>query len=177
VRGFTAYAESTEPERVVDDVNEYFRIATRHISAHGGYIDKFIGDAVLGVFGAPVARQDHARQALKAAVQMQRELCGPAAASNPLLARVGIGVNSGVAIAGDLGSEVKKNYSVIGDCVNVAARLNSVAAGGQIIISRSTYDAVADLVNASPLPPTKVKGKSEPLEIFEVQGLREETGK
>ncbi len=174
VRGFTPYAEANEPERVVEAVNEYFRIASEHIDAEGGYVDKFIGDAVLGVFGAPIAREDHAARAVRAAVAMQRELLGRAGGGNPLLARVGIGVNSGVAVAGDLGSEVKRNYSVIGDCVNVASRLNAFAAGGQVVVSRSTLEAVGDLVDAVALEPVRVKGKSEPIDIFDVRGLRGE---
>jgi adenylate cyclase len=176
IRGFTPFAEANEPERVVEAVNEYFSIATEQIDAHGGYIDKFIGDAVLGVFGAPIERGDHAERALRAAVAMQREFLRRGGEKNPLLVKVGIGVNSGVAVAGDLGSEVKKNYSVIGDCVNVASRINALAAGGTIIISRSTLAAVGDLVTVEPLPPTKVKGKAEPIEIFEVTGLKEPAG-
>ncbi|HEY6000062.1 MAG TPA: adenylate/guanylate cyclase domain-containing protein [bacterium] len=172
IRGFTAFAEATKPERVVEAINEYFEIATRHIHQQGGYVDKFIGDAVLGVFGAPIARPDHAVRALRAAVEMQRELLAQDAARNPLLARVGIGINSGVAVAGDLGSEVKRQYSVIGDCVNVASRLNALAAGGKTIISRSTREAAGEAVDVTALPPATVKGKSEPIEVFEVTGLR-----
>jgi adenylate cyclase len=173
IRGFTAYAEANPPERVVEHVNEYFRIATKHIHEHAGYVDKFIGDAVLGVFGAPLVQPDHALRALQASVAMERELLGQDATRNPLLARVGIGINSGVAISGDLGSEVKRQYSVIGDCVNVASRLNALAAGGKIVISRSTRDAAGDAVGVTALPPATVKGKTEPIEVFEVTGINE----
>jgi adenylate cyclase len=173
IRGFTAYAEGNDPERVVVAINEYFEIATRHIQSRGGYVDKFIGDAVLGVFGVPLAQPDHALRAVQAAVAMQRELLAQDAARNPLLAKVGIGINSGVAVAGDLGSEVKRQYSVIGDCVNVASRINALAAGGKTIISRSTLDGAGDLVEVLALPPAKVKGKTEPIEIFEVSGVKE----
>ncbi|HWR98783.1 MAG TPA: adenylate/guanylate cyclase domain-containing protein [Candidatus Methanoperedens sp.] len=176
IRGFTAFAEATDPERVVEAINEYFEIATRHIHQQGGYVDKFIGDAVLGVFGAPIARSDHAARALRASVAMQHELLAQDAARNPLLAKVGIGINSGVAVAGDLGSEVKRQYSVIGDCVNVASRLNALAAGGKTIISRSTREAVGEAVEVAALPPARVKGKTEPIEVFEVTGLRAAPG-
>jgi adenylate cyclase len=176
IRGFTAFAEATAPERVVEAINEYFEIATRHLHDQGGYVDKFIGDAVLGVFGAPIARPDHAARALRASVAMQRELLAHDAQRNPLLARVGIGINSGVAVAGDLGSEVKRQYSVIGDCVNVASRLNALAVGGKIIISRSTREAAGEAVDVAALPPAKVKGKAEPIEVFEVTGLRASPG-
>jgi adenylate cyclase len=173
IRGFTAYAEANPPEHVVEHVNEYFRIATRHIHDHAGYVDKFIGDAVLGVFGAPLAQPDHALRALRASVAMQREFLAQDATRNPLLARVGIGINSGVAISGDLGSEVKRQYSVIGDCVNVASRLNALAAGGKIIISRSTLEAAGDALVVTALPRAAVKGKTEPIEVFEVTALKE----
>jgi adenylate cyclase len=173
IRGFTAYAEANPPERVVEHINAYFEIATRHIHKQGGYVDKFIGDAVLGVFGAPLAQPDHALRALRASVAMQRELLAQDATANPLLAKVGIGINSGVAISGDLGSEVKRQYSVIGDCVNVASRLNAFAAGGKTIISRSTREAAGTLVEVLALPPVKVKGKTDPIEIFEVLGVKE----
>jgi class 3 adenylate cyclase len=102
---------------------------------------------------------------------MQEEFRRRGDSKNPFLSRIGIGVNSGMALAGDLGSEVKKNYSVIGDSVNVAARINSLASGGQIIITKSTLTAVEGIVEVAPLPPTTVKGKSEPLEIYELKGL------
>lgn len=172
IRGFTAYAEANEPELVVAAINEYFHIVSHYIDEHGGYVDKFIGDAVLGVFGAPIGRPDHARRALRASFLMQQELLRRASAKNPLLGRIGIGVNTGVAVAGDLGSEVKKQYSVIGDCVNVASRLNSLAAGGKIIISRATLEAARDILVVTPLPPAKFKGKAEPMEIFEVQEVK-----
>lgn len=174
IRGFTAYAEANDPEHVVEAINEYFEIATRHIQKHGGYVDKFIGDAVLGVFGVPLAQPDHALRAVRASVAMQRELLAQDAARNPLLAKVGIGINSGVAVAGDLGSEVKRQYSVIGDCVNVASRINALAMGGKTIVSRSTREAAGDLVEVVALPPAKVKGKTEPIEIFEVTGVKED---
>lgn len=173
IRGFTAYSESRDPEQIVEAVNEYFEIASRHIHRRGGYVDKFIGDAVLGVFGVPLAQPDHALRALQASVAMQRELLAQDPARNPLLAKVGIGINSGVAVAGDLGSDVKRQYSVIGDCVNVASRLNAFAAGGKTIISRSTFEAAGNTLEVVALPPVKVKGKTEPIEIFEVSGLKE----
>ena len=102
VRGFTTYSESRAPETVVEDLNEYFRIATQSILEQGGYIDKFIGDGVLAVFGAPVPKPDHARRAIQSAWAMQEALSQQAQKSkNPLLARVGIGINSGVVVSGN----------------------------------------------------------------------------
>jgi adenylate cyclase len=174
IRGFTPYAEATTPERVVEAINEYFEIVTRHIQQRGGYVDKFIGDAVLGVFGAPLPQPDHALRAVQAAVRMQRELRAQDPGRNPLLARVGIGINTGEAVAGDLGSEIKRQYSVIGDCVNVAWHLGAGAAAGKIVVSRSTLEAAGEtVVDATALPPATIKGKTEPIESFDVSGVRD----
>jgi adenylate cyclase len=172
IRGFTAFSEDNEPEAVVKEVNRYFEIATRHIIDHGGYVDKFIGDAVLGVFGAPVARDDHAERAVLAAVAMQKEFLEGAGSEGVLLDKVGIGINSGEAVAGDLGSAVKREYSVIGDCVNIASRLNSLAKAGQIIISGSTYEGCKEAVSAAPMGSVKVKGKTHEIETYEVLGTK-----
>jgi adenylate cyclase len=171
IRGFTSFTEENEPETVVHEVNRYFEIATRHIIDHGGYVDKFIGDAVLGVFGAPVAREDHAQRAVLAAVAMQEEFQREAA-EGALLGRVGIGINSGEAVAGDLGSNVKREYSVIGDCVNIASRLNSLAKAGQIIISAGTFEGSKGVISATPMGSVKVKGKAREIDTYEVQGSK-----
>jgi len=175
VRGFTALSERRDPEGVVVALNEYFEIATQVILKYGGYVDKFIGDAVLGVFGVPIAHTDHAERAVKAAVAMQKEFQQEAAKNgNPLLSRIGVGINSGIAVAGNLGSQVKMEYTVIGDSVNMASRLNHLAGPGEIIISRRVYDLTKDLVKVKTLPAQSIKGKSEMIEVFQVLGLKEE---
>lgn len=171
VRGFTSYSETREPEEVVEALNEYFRIVTGHILEYGGYVDKFIGDAVLAVFCVPIHHPDHAERALKAAIAMQKDLQGSDMERNRLLSRIGIGINSGVVVSGNLGSQIKMEYTVIGDSVNVASRINGLAGPGDIIISKSTYLLTKDLVSVNALPPQKVKGKSEPVEVFQVTGL------
>jgi adenylate cyclase len=174
VRGFTAYSETRKPEEVVEALNEYFGIVTQYILEHGGYVDKFIGDAVLGVFGVPIAHADHAERAVKAMVAMQQELQKRAGQNNNLLlSRIGVGINSGVVVSGTLGSQVKMEYTVIGDSVNIASRLNHLAGPGEIIISRSVRDQVIDLVSVKALPPQPIKGKSEMVEAFQVLGLKE----
>ena len=174
VRGFTAFSETRDPEKVVDALNEYFEIATQFILKYGGYVDKFIGDAVLGVFGVPIAHTDHAERAVKAALAMQKEFQQQAHKdSNPLLSKIGIGINTGVVVSGNLGSQVKMEYTVIGDSVNVASRLNNLAGPGEIIISKSIYELTKDIVSAKPLPPQKIKGKSEMVEAFQVLDLKE----
>jgi adenylate cyclase len=174
IRGFTAFLETREPEKIVGDLNEYFGIATELILEYGGYVDKFIGDAVLGVFGVPIFHADHAERAVKAAVAMQKKLVQRGEGNgNPLLSRIGIGINAGVVVSGNLGSQVKMEYTVIGDSVNVASRLNSLAGSGEIIISKSIYEATKNIISAKPLPPQKLKGRSEPVEVFQVLDIKE----
>ena len=173
IRGFTAYSESTEPEKIVEDLNEYFSIATRCILEYGGYVDKFIGDAVLGVFGVPATIMDHGERAVRACVEMQQRFREASSNNRGLLGKVGIGINSGVVVAGNLGSQVKMEYSIIGDSVNLASRLNHLAGPGDIIISRSVYDQVKEIILAEALPPQKVKGKTREVEVYRVMGMKE----
>ena len=174
VRGFTSYTESKKPEEVVEDLNEYFAIATQCVLEYGGYVDKFIGDAVLAVFGVPIAHANHAERAVRAMVALQRQLRERAGQShNVLLSKIGIGINSGVVVSGTLGSQVKMEYTVIGDSVNIASRLNHQAGPGEIIISKSVYDQTINLVSVKALPPQPIKGKSEIVEVFQVLGLKE----
>ena len=126
-----------EPEEVVEQLNEYFEIATKAIIQFGGFVDKFIGDAILGVFGVPVFRQDHVERAVRAAIYLQHKLNSSGLSGNKLLGSIGIGIDTGIIVSGNIGSQVKMEYTVIGDCVNVASRLNGLAGPGEIIISDS----------------------------------------
>jgi len=156
-----------------ESFNEYFRIVTRHILEHGGYIDKFVGDAVLGVFCIPIFEEDHAERAVRAAMGMQQELSSRDDSRNPLLTRIGIGINSGTLVAGNLGSDTKIEYTVIGDTVNIASRITAIAGPGKVLISKNTLELVADLVTTETLSSQKVKGKSEPVEVYQVLGINE----
>ncbi|MEW6186848.1 MAG: adenylate/guanylate cyclase domain-containing protein, partial [Thermodesulfobacteriota bacterium] len=173
VRGFTAYSENRDPEKVVEDLNEYFQVATQSILEQGGYIDKFIGDAVLAVFGAPVQKEDHARRAVQTAWTMQEILAAQSEKShNPLLSRIGIGINSGTVLSGNLGSQVKMEYTVIGDNVNIASRLNGLAGPGEIIISQSCYEAAEGLAKVEALPAQQLKGKKESIRAYRITGIQ-----
>jgi adenylate cyclase len=174
VREFSAYSETRKPEELVERLNEYFAIATQAILAQGGYVDKFIGDAVLGVFGVPVPHADHAERAVKATVAMQKEFQREAEENkNPLLSRIGIGISSGIVVSGTLGSQVKMEYTVIGDSVNMASRINHLAGPGEIVISKNVYELTKDLVSVEPLPLQSIKGKAEKVEVFKVLDLKE----
>ena len=176
IRGFTAYAETTGPEEVIEGLNEFFQIATQAIHAHGGYVDKFIGDSVMAVFGVPASAKDHIKRAVLAALDMRRKFHELAGAGNPLLAAVGIGINAGPLVAGNIGSLDKMEYTVIGDTVNVASRLNDLAGPGEIIISDSVFDHLADRIDAQTLPLQTIKGKANPIRIHKVLGLQDENG-
>ena len=173
IRGFSTYSEVKDPEEIVEKLNQYFEIATMAIKNNGGYVDKFIGDAVLGVFGVPVFHENHAARAVKAAADMQKAFRNKRENENDLLQSVGIGINSGVVVSGNIGSQDRMEYTVIGGCVNLAAHLYRLADPGEIIISKSVYDQIKDILEVNPLPVQYIKGKSEPVETFRLLGIRE----
>jgi adenylate cyclase len=168
VRGFTSYATEKAPEEVVEALNAYLEIATTHIINFGGYIDKFIGDAVMGVFGVPVFRKDHVERAVRAAVKIQQELHKESLHDNQLLASVGISIHTGVVVAGNVGSQSKMEYTVIGDSVNVAARLNAVAGPGEVVVSQQVKEVLDAMMTTQSLGPQKMKGITESVEAYKV---------
>ena len=173
IRGFTAFSEVNPPEEIVEALNTYFEIATRVINQYGGYVDKFIGDAILGVFGVPVFHPDHAERAVRAAMEMHREFRSLPPDTHPLLQSVGISINSGLVIAGNIGSQDRLEYTVIGDSVNVASRLNGLAGAGETVISQSVLDHVPELLHVEKLVTQVIKGRSESVTVFKVTGWRE----
>ena len=175
IRGFTAMSETMTPEEIYDQLNEYFEAMCAIIFAHGGYVDKFIGDCVMAVFSAPYQTPDDARNAVVSAVKQQdkiRELSARWKAAGKKEFTVGMGVNTGDVVMGNLGASSRMNYTVIGDNVNVASRLYNVAKGGEIIISETTYDECKDIVDVDALEPVAVKGKSRPIGIYNVRSLK-----
>jgi adenylate cyclase len=175
IRGFTATSEKMTAEAIYDQLNEYFDAMCEVIFKYGGYVDKFIGDCIMVVFSAPAPTPDDARKAVDAALEQQRvirELGKRWESEGKPPFTVGMGINTGAVVMGNLGSSSRMNYTVIGDDVNIAARLYNVAAGGQIIVSESTYNEVKDFFEMRELEPVTVKGKSAPLRNFEVIGLR-----
>jgi adenylate cyclase len=168
IRGFTSYSDVREPEEVVDGLNEYFTIATKVILSHGGYIDKFIGDAVLAVFGVPMHRERHMERAVRAALDLQNELKRAAATGNPLLSKVGISIDSGIVVSGNIGSDVKMEYTVIGDCVNLAANVNNMAKSGEVIVSERIYRELKEWLSADALEPCKIKGIADSIIFYKV---------
>jgi len=173
IRGFTLYSEVKEPEEIVEKLNQYFEIATQAIQDYGGYVDKFIGDAVLGVFGVPVYHKNHVLRAVNAANDMQKAFLEKRDNGNDLLQSVGIGINSGVVVSGNIGSQNRMEYTVIGDSVNLAAHLYRLANPGEIVISKSVYVHLKEILEVEPLPPQYIKGKSEPVETFRLLDIRD----
>lgn len=174
IRSFTPMAESMPPEDVVTLLDDYFAVLTEIAARHGGYIDKFAGDGIMIVYSAPLPATDDALRAVRAAWEMQQALternrAWQAAGRPPV--HVGMGIDTGDVVLGNLGSPLKKQYTVIGDHVNVAARLCAAAAGGQILLTAATLQQVREHVRVAPLPPLFVKGKSQPLEVYELKGV------
>jgi adenylate cyclase len=171
IRGFTPMSEGMEPARVVEILNEYFTRVTEVIFDSGGMLDKYIGDAVMAVFGAPISKGNDAANAVHAAIQIQRlliELNRDAAARQWPELRVGIGINTGIVTAGNIGSPRRLDYTVIGDTVNTASRLMSNAAGGQILISHATAEDSGKEFDLRTLPPLRLKGRTELVQVFDV---------
>jgi len=173
IRNFTSLSETLPPEKIVEILNEYFTRVTDVIFDYGGTLDKYLGDGVMAVFGAPISKGNDAASAVRSAIAIQRlvnEMNRDAAARDWPCLGVGIGVNTGVVTAGNIGSPRRIDYTVIGDPVNVASRLMANAVAGQTLISE---DTARDLSGASEfklnrLAPLQVKGKSQPLSVFSV---------
>ncbi len=174
IRGFTTISEHSTPEQVVATLNDYFTRMVSVILAHGGTVDKFVGDMVMALFGAPVADPDHAEKAVETALAMTAELAKineeRRARGEPPL-DTGIGINSGEMVAGLIGSERILSYTVIGDAVNLGSRIESLNKqySTHIIISEHTRDRLKKRYDMRPLGEVTVKGRSRPVSIFEVK--------
>lgn len=176
VRGFTSLSERLSPQQVVGLLNEYFPDIIEVIYRWGGSVNKFLGDAIMAILGAPKDIDDPEGRAVRMAVEIQDRLRGKNADREvgklPVL-RLGIGVNTGYVIAGNVGSAQRLEYTVIGDDVNLAQRLEANARAGEILISQATYDKVQKFVEVIVRDPLMVKGKSIPVQVYEVVGVRD----
>jgi adenylate cyclase len=177
--GFTALSEKLDPEAVRDLMNNCFERLVPCIEKCAGAVDKFIGDEIMALFGAPVSHPDDALRAVKTALEMKdvlAEFNRERLAAGQQEIKIGIGINTGECVAGYLGSSKALEYTVIGDTVNTGSRLCSIAKAGEIIISESTLEAVRDYFEVVELPPTQVKGKSLTLKIYNVVGEKHAFG-
>jgi len=176
IRGFTAMSEKRAPQDIVRLLNEYFELMVDVLFRYEGTLDKFVGDEIVALFGAPVGMPQAELKAIQCALDMKRAL---AEFNNTRLAegqeeiRIGIGINTGLVVTGAIGSSRALQYTAIGDAVNLASRLCSLAQAGEIIISDATYEKVKNEVAVAPMAPTRVKGKSDELRVHRVLELRE----
>ncbi len=174
LRGFTPEAERLSPERVVSLLNIYLGEMSDVVLRHGGTIDEFLGDAVLALFGAPIAREDDARRALACAVEMQSAMERVNARAGDLglpQMGMGIGIHTGEVVAGNIGSEKRAKYGVVGSPINLASRIQGYSLGGQILASEESVLAAGDGVSIGSRFQVHPKGVREPVSILEVVGV------
>jgi class 3 adenylate cyclase len=181
IRGFTAMSEKMGPEDVIIMLNEYMTEMSHIIDEHRGVIDKFVGDEIMAIYGAPVPVTDEdgnhidAVLAVRSAVKMikvLKELNKKRVERGQHEINIGIGLNTGEVVAGNMGSENRLNYTVLGDNVNLAARLCDKAERMMVLVSETTYEKVMDFVIAKKQPPLKVKGKEKPLNVYSIIDLK-----
>ena len=174
IRGFTSMAERMKPEEVVDLLNTYLSSLANVVFKYEGTLDKYIGDCVMAVFGAPISHYNDTERAVVTAIEMQgyvNEINRKREDDGLERVEIGIGIHTGYVISGNMGSIDRMDYTVIGDVVNTAARLESLAGKGQILITKEVYEEVKYLVEAQFLNTIAVKGKEKPVSVYEVKDL------
>ena len=173
LRGFTTLSERLDPEEMVSLLNEHFEAMTTVILKNNGTLDKFMGDETMAVFGAPIYSEAHALKAIKTALEMQKAhaLLNKKWGRKGIHIPLGVGINTGDVVVGNIGSSQRSDYTVIGDDVNIAARLCDAAKANQILITEQTYQEVKKSVKVQKLNPIIVKGKSRPILVYNVVGL------
>ncbi|WP_103666492.1 CHASE2 domain-containing protein [Pseudanabaena sp. BC1403] len=174
LRGFSTISEKMPPEKVVEILNIFLGTMTEAIATYQGTIDEFIGDAILVLFGAPIYREDDAARAVASAIAMQLAM----RSVNEKLAQqqlpeiaMGIGINTGEVVAGNIGSQSRAKYAVVGNHVNLTARIESYTVGGQILISEATYKEIEDIAKTNGSMEVEPKGVSHPISIYDICGL------
>lgn len=182
IRSFTAISERLQPEEVVEFLNQYMTRMVECVNATGGVVDKFIGDAIMAVWGTPVSRGNDTEDAVNCALMMRKSLMefnadrgGP---GRPVI-NIGLGINTGTVLAGQIGSEDRMEYTVIGDAVNLASRIESLSKpfGTDILISEESYELVRDIFDVVPMQKIRVKGKEAPQQIYAVLGRLDDAGR
>lgn len=181
IRGFTAFSEKRSPEEVVEMLNEYFGVMVKIINSHGGVVDKFIGDAIMAVWGAPKSSDRDAHQAVRACLEMRRALEhlneSRIERGQPPI-NIGMGLHAGQAISGTIGSDERMEYTVIGNTVNTASRIeaSTKAFGADLLVSDTVIAKVGEDFKMELAGAAEVKGRSEALKMFKVRGYRAENG-
>jgi adenylate cyclase len=172
VRGFTSLTEGLPPQTVITLINTYMEKMSEAVEAEGGVVDKYVGDELMAIFGAPVSRGDDAGRAVRAAIRIQSEVAElgeqrRAMGVDPL--GVGVGINSGRAVAGNMGSSNRLNYTVLGEVVNLASRLCGLAPAGEVYLSEATASEVNSLVDLEAVGTRRLKGFSKDCDVFRVK--------
>lgn len=177
IRGFTSFGENISPECLVEVLNQYLALGVEAILGQEGTLDKFMGDAVMAFFNAPLPQSDHILRAVRAAMTMKQKVddYNLTVAEQGSLS-FGIGIHVGQAVVGNIGTVQQMNYTTIGDTVNLAKRLQENARGGQIILSQTTYEAVQDAVVVEDLGPLVVKGRTASVHTYQLIDLKEGVG-
>jgi adenylate cyclase len=174
IRGSTRLAERTEPELLVGFINGYLSRMTEVILAHEGTLDKFVGDEVMALFGAPFPQSDHALKAVQVGLEMQKahqEVMQAWQARGVAAAPIGIGIATGEMIVGEMGSAQRSDYTVIGRAANLGARICGVAKAGQVLISQATYDLIRGQVEATPITGLELKGVGQDVTAYHVSSI------
>jgi adenylate cyclase len=173
MHGFTNLSEQLPPEELINILNGYLSLAAKTILRYEGTLDKFMGDGAMAIFNAPLPQADHAWRAACAALTLQREVAAYAPklpSSQRMYFRIGL--HTGEAVVGNIGTRELMNYTAIGDTVNIAKRLQENAENNQILISRSTFGLIETKVTARPVETLVVRGRATPVEVYELTGVR-----
>jgi len=173
IQGFGSYAETEHPEEIVKALNKYIAILTRIISKHGGYVDKVIGDAIVGIFGVSLYREDHTTRAIRAALDLQEALSAGDKSESQLLSKVSVGISSGIVLSGNIGTYSKVEYSSIGESIKEAYWLSNFGHPGEIILGEEIYGPMKTVVEVETLPPQNVLGSSDVIKSYRLLGFSE----
>jgi class 3 adenylate cyclase len=169
IRGFTEYSERLAPEKLIDTLNEYLSMAATAILMYEGTLDKFMGDAVMGIFNAPLEQEDHVLRAVRAALAMQRAISDyHRNIGQERFLSFGIGLHVGEAVVGNVGTAARMDYTAIGDTVNLTKRIQENTPGGKALMSEDVYRIVKDTVKAKFYQEMQVKGRQQPVVTYEL---------
>jgi len=171
IKDFGSYAGTEQPANIVKALNRYISIVTRIISKHGGYVDKMIGDSVVGIFGVSLYRENHTSRAIRAALDLQEVLSMGNEKESRLLSNVCVGISSGVVLSGNIGTYSKVEYSSIGESIKEAYWLSNLGYPGEIILGEDVYSSIKDSVVAEALPPQNVLGGTEIIKSYRLLSL------
>ena len=176
ISGFTAMTRQMGPHEVVELLNRYFTILTEIIFRFNGTVDKFIGDAVMGVFGSPIPMENHLQQGVLAAFGINKamdEINSSRWKKGLVQLPIGIGLDSGHVIVGSMGSKVRMEYTAIGDAVNVASRLAGIAKDGELLVSEEICSKLEEIALCVKIPTVNIKGIDRPFTVFNITGLKD----